>query len=221
MLKKIRIWDLPTRLFHWLFAIAVLGAIITDFLEQIEWHSYCGYSALVLVVFRIIWGFIGPYHARFRSFIPGLTDLKLFLKDHQTRHLGHNPLGALSVIAMLLIVIVQASSGLFADDEIAFQGPLAKYVSEDVVKLMNSIHELNHWLVYGIVLLHLGAIFYYQRMKKENLLGPMVYGDKEIDDQKEIPALEEVTSKDDIKIRGLAVLILLVLAVLFRYLVLK
>jgi cytochrome b len=221
MLNKIRIWDLPTRLFHWLFAIAVFGAIITDLLEQIEWHSYCGYSALVLVVFRIIWGFIGPHHARFRSFIPSLTDLKLFLKDHQTRHLGHNPLGALSVIAMLLIVIVQASSGLFADDEISFQGPLAKYVSEDVVKLMNSIHELNHWLVYGIVLLHLGAIFYYQRIKKENLLGPMVYGDKEIDDQKEMPALEEVTSKDDIKIRGLAVLILLVLAVLFRYLVLK
>ncbi len=221
MLKKIRIWDLPTRLFHWLFAIAVLGAIITDLLEQIEWHSYCGYSALVLVVFRIIWGFIGPYHARFSSFIPGLTDLKLFLKDHQTRHLGHNPLGALSVIAMLLIVIVQASSGLFADDEISFQGPLAKYVSEDIVKLMNSIHELNHWLVYGIVLLHLGAIFYYQRMKKENLLGPMVHGDKEIDDQKEMPALEEVTSKDDIKIRGLAILILLLLVVLFRYFILK
>jgi len=221
MLNKIRIWDLPTRLFHWLFAFAVLGAIITDLIEEIEWHSYCGYTALVLVVFRIIWGFVGPYNARFSSFIPSFKELLLFLKDHQVQHLGHNPLGALSVIGMLLIVLIQASAGLFTDDDISFQGPLAKYVSEDIVKLMNWIHETNHWLVYGIVLLHLGAIFYYQRVKKENLIGPMIHGDKDVGADKTIPVLEAVTSKDDIKIRGLAVVIVIVLAVLFRYYVLK
>jgi len=221
MLKKIRIWDLPTRLFHWLFAFAVLGAIITDLIEEIVWHSYCGYTALVLVVFRIIWGFVGPYNARFSSFIPSFNELKQFLKDHQVKHLGHNPLGALSVIGVLLIILVQACAGLFTDDDVSFQGPLAKYVSEDIVKLMNWIHETNHWLVYGIVALHLGAILYYQRVKKENLLGPMVHGDKEVEVNNKIPALEAVTSKDDIKIRGLAVVIIIVLAGLFRYYVLK
>jgi cytochrome b len=218
-MEKIRIWDLPTRLFHWGFALAVIGAIVTDLLDEIVWHSYCGYTALVLVVFRIIWGFIGPQHARFSSFVPSVSTLKDFIKGKSFSSFGHNPLGALSVIAILLIVLVQASSGLFADDEISFQGPLSKYVTEDVVKLMNEIHETNHLLVYGIVALHLIAIFYYQWKKKNNLIGPMIYGDKEID-QKNQPADQSMASKDDVKIRVLALVILILLAVLFKYVVL-
>jgi len=216
---KIRLWDLPTRLFHWLFAAAVIGAIVTDLLDNITWHSYCGYTALVLVVFRIIWGFVGPHHARFSSFVPSVSSLKAFLKDQTVSPLGHNPLGALSVIAMLLIVLVQASSGLFTDDEISFQGPLSKFISEDMVKLMNQIHETNHVLVYGIVALHLIAIFYYQRIKKNNLIGPMVYGDKEIDPKNQ-PVDQTLASTDDVKIRVLAGVLLVVLIVIFRYFVL-
>ena len=216
---KIRLWDLPTRLFHWLFAVAVLGAIVTDLLENITLHSYFGYSALVLVIFRIIWGFVGPHHARFSSFVPSVSSLKAFLKDQTVSPLGHNPLGALSVIAMLLIVLVQASSGLFTDDEISFQGPLSKFLSEDMVKFMNQIHETNHVLVYGIVALHLIAIFYYQRIKKNNLIGPMVYGDKEIDPKNQ-PVDQTLASKDDVKIRVLAGVLLIVLIVIFRYFVL-
>jgi cytochrome b len=218
-MEKIRIWDLPTRLFHWGFSLAVIGAIVTDLLDEIVWHSYCGYTALVLVVFRIIWGFIGPQHARFSSFVPSVSTLKDFIKGKSFSSFGHNPLGALSVIAILLIVLVQASSGLFADDEISFQGPLSKYVTEDIVKLMNEIHETNHLLVYGIVALHLIAIFYYQWKKKNNLIGPMIYGDKEID-QKNQPADQSMASKDDVKIRVLALVILILLAVLFKYVVL-
>jgi len=216
---KIRLWDLPTRLFHWLFAAAVIGAIVTDLLDNITWHSYCGYTALVLVVFRIIWGFVGPHHARFSSFVPSVSSLKAFLKDQTVSPLGHNPLGALSVIAMLLIVLVQASSGLFTDDEISFQGPLSKFISEDMVKLMNQIHETNHVLVYSIVALHLIAIFYYQRIKKNNLIGPMVYGDKEIDPKNQ-PVDQTLASTDDVKIRVLAGVLLVVLIVIFRYFVL-
>ena len=216
---KIRLWDLPTRLFHWLFAAAVLGAIATDLLDNITWHSYCGYTALVLVVFRIIWGFVGPHHARFSSFVPSLSGLKAFLKDQTVSPLGHNPLGALSVIAMLLIVLVQATSGLFTDDEISFQGPLSKFLSEDMVKFMNQIHSTNHVLVYGIVALHLIAIFYYQRIKKNNLIGPMVYGDKEIDSKNQ-PVDQTLASKDDVKIRLLAGALLILLIVIFRYFVL-
>jgi len=216
---KIRLWDLPTRLFHWLFAAAVLGAIATDLLDNITWHSYCGYTALVLVVFRIIWGFVGPHHARFSSFVPSLSGLKAFLKDQTLSPLGHNPLGALSVIAMLLIVLVQATSGLFTDDEISFQGPLSKFLSEDMVKFMNQIHSTNHVLVYGIVALHLIAIIYYQKIKKNNLIGPMVYGDKEIDSKNQ-PVDQTLASKDDVKIRVLAGVLLVVLIVIFRYFVL-
>jgi cytochrome b len=218
-MEKIRIWDLPTRLFHWGFSLAVIGAIVTDLLDEIVWHSYCGYTALVLVVFRIIWGFIGPRHARFSSFVPSASALKDFIKGKAFTSFGHNPLGALSVIAILLIVLVQASSGLFADDEISFQGPLTKYVAENVVKLMNQIHATNHLLVYGIVALHLLAIFYYQWKKKNNLIGPMIYGDKEID-QKNQPVDQTMASKDDVKIRVLALVILILLAVVFKYVVL-
>ena len=218
-MNKIRLWDLPTRLFHWGFAAAVLGAIVTDLLENITWHSYCGYTALVLVVFRIIWGFVGPHHARFSSFVPSVSSLKTFFKDKTVSPLGHNPLGALSVIAMLLIVLVQATSGLFTDDEISFQGPLSKFLSEDMVKIMNEIHETNHVLVYGIVALHLIAIFYYQRIKKNNLIGPMVYGDKEIDSKNQ-PVDQTLASKDDVKIRVLAGVLLIMLIVIFRYFVL-
>ena len=215
---KIRLWDLPTRLFHWLFAAAVLGAIATDLLDNITWHSYCGYTALVLVVFRMIWGFVGPHHARFSSFVPSLSGLKAFLKDQTVSPLGHNPLGALSVIAMLLIVLVQATSGLFTDDEISFQGPLSKFLSEDMVKFMNQIHSTNHVLVYGIITLHLIAIIYYQKIKKNNLIGPMVYGDKEIDSKNQ-PVDQTSASKDDVKIRLLAGALLILLIVIFRYFV--
>ena len=221
-MKKIRIWDLPTRVFHWLFALAVFGAIITDFLGEIEWHSYCGYTALVLVIFRIIWGFVGPLHARFSTFVPSFSKLKLFLKDKKSDQLGHNPLGALSVLAMLVIVLVQATSGLFADDEISFQGPLAKFVSENTVKLMSQLHEANHLLVYGIVALHLIAIFYYQRIKKENILGPMIHGDKDVEEiQSNLPVEQIKSSVDNLKIRLLAVIILIVLGVLFKHYVIR
>jgi cytochrome b len=170
----------------------------------------------------LIWGLIGPYHARFTSFIPSLEGLKTFFNQPTKTTLGHNPLGALSVVAMLGIVLVQAVSGLFTDDEITFAGPLAKYVGESTVKLMNSIHANNHVLVYGIVALHLLAIIYYQIIKKNNLLGPMLHGDKDITkDEKNLPETEVIASKDDTKIRLLAVLIFLALIGLFRYVVLR
>jgi cytochrome b len=215
-MQKIRIWDLPTRAFHWLFAVAVLGAIITNLFDAMDLHSYCGYAVLVLVIFRLIWGVIGPTHARFKSFIPSLATLREFIKTRQSTTLGHNPFGALSVIAILVVVLVQASTGLFTDDEIAFQGPLSKYVSEDIVKLMNQIHETNHWLVYGLVVFHLMAIFYYQRIKKENLLMPMISGDKEVEELD----LKSLESRDDMKTRVLGIAILLVLVGVFKYFVL-
>jgi len=216
--QKIRVWDLPLRAFHWMFAFVVLGAIVTNLIDAMVLHSYFGYSAFVMVCFRFIWGVVGPTHARFWNFIPSISELKRFMREKRTDRLGHNPFGALSVMAILLVTLIQAGSGLFTDDEISFQGPLAKHVSDQTVKLTNQMHEVNHWLVYGVVALHLTAIFYYQWIKKENLIRPMVTGDKMIETT-ELRGPECVPSKDDFKIRGFAFALLVLLALLFRYFV--
>ena len=146
--------------------------------NAIQWHAYCGYTALALILFRVIWGFVGSQYARFANFVPSPATLIAFLRGQVDGGLGHNPLGALSVIALLAVVLIQALTGLFADDDIFFQGPLAKYVSNDTVALLTSIHHFNQYLIFALVGLHIAAISYYYFIKRENLVGPMVTGDK-------------------------------------------
>jgi cytochrome b len=146
--------------------------------NAIQWHAYCGYTALALILFRVIWGFVGSWHARFANFIPSPSKLIAFLRGQVDGGLGHNPLGALSVIALLIVVLIQALTGLFTDDDIFFQGPFARYVSNSTVALLTSIHRFNQYLIFALVGLHIAAISYYYFVKRENLVGPMVTGDK-------------------------------------------
>ena len=146
--------------------------------NAIQWHAYCGYTALALILFRVIWGFVGSQYARFANFVPSPATLIAYLRGQVDGGLGHNPLGALSVIALLAVVLIQALTGLFADDDIFFQGPLAKYVPNDTVALLTSIHHFNQYLIFALVGLHIAAISYYYFIKRENLVGPMVTGDK-------------------------------------------
>lgn len=180
MNTPVRVWDLPTRLFHWALAICIVLGIVFVKIggNAIQWHAYCGYTALALILFRLIWGFVGSWHARFANFIPSPSKLIAFLRGQAHGGLGHNPLGALSVIALLAVVLIQALTGLFADDDIFFQGPLAKYVSNSTVALLTSIHRFNQYLIFALVGLHLAAISYYYFVKRENLVRPMVTGDK-------------------------------------------
>jgi cytochrome b len=179
---EIRVWDLPTRLFHWTLTLCIVLGIIFVKIggNAMQWHAYCGYLALALVVFRIIWGFAGSWHARFANFVPSPKRLVAYLKGETAGGLGHNPLGGLSVIALLLAVLLQASTGLFADDDIIFQGPLTKYVSNATVAFLTSIHRFNQYIIMALVALHIGAILFYQIYKKESLVGPMITGDKKI-----------------------------------------
>ena len=218
-MQKIRVWDLPLRVFHWSFALVVVGAIISNIFDWMEIHSYCGYSAFVLVIFRIIWGIVGPTNARFVSFIPKHAELKSFIRDQQTNRLGHNPLGALSVIGILAVMLIQSGSGLFVDNDVDFKGPLNQFVSAQVVDVMNAIHGSNHWLVYGLVALHLSAIYYYQRIKKQDLIGPMISGDKLVEEEI-IQNEKSLASKDNLQIRILGMGILTLTAALFWYFVL-
>ncbi len=222
MKRTLRIWDLPTRLFHWLLVVCIVGAVICVNIggNLMQWHAYFGYAALSLVLFRVLWGFIGAVHSRFTTFVPTPQRLIAFLSGKEGSGLGHNPLGSLSVIALLLLVGIQASTGLFTDDDIAFQGPLAKHVSNATVSLLGSIHALNSNILFGLIGLHLLAIAYYQWVKRESILRPMIQGDKEVDVERDgngLPASALIASSDSASQRLIALVSLCAIALLLLY----
>ena len=187
--QRIRVWDLPTRLFHWLLVALVLAAVITGQLggALIPWHGRLGLAILGLLGFRLIWGFIGSTHARFYNFFPGPGRLLAYLRG-QWRGVGHNPLGALSVFALLAILGLQAITGLFANDDIAFQGPLTALVDAEFSQWLTRIHRLNFNLLLALVGLHVNAILFYTLVKKDSLIKPMITGLKEVEEPQIQPA---------------------------------
>ncbi len=180
--------------------------------NAIQWHAYCGYAALALILFRVIWGFVGSWHARFANFIPSPSKLNAFLRGQVDGGLGHNPLGALSVIALLTVILIQALTGLFADDDIFLQGPFAKYVSNNTVALLTSIHRFNQYLIFALVGLHIAAISYYYFVKRENLVRPMVTGDKLTSTA---PKLQETIDSSRQRMLALAIFLLMILGLYF------
>ncbi len=184
-MHTIRIWDLPTRLFHWLLAACVIGLVVTGSLggNWMNWHLRLGYAVLTLLLFRLVWGFVGGHWSRFASFLYAPSTLMAYLRgqarpEHEA---GHSPLGALSVLALLLILAAQVVSGLMSDDEIAVSGPLARFVSGDTVSLSTGYHtEVGKWIVLALVLLHVLAILFYKLVRKQGLVRPMVRGDKHL-----------------------------------------
>jgi len=181
---KVRVWDLPTRLFHWTLAALVVFSVVTAKIggNAIDWHMKSGYAILVLVLFRVLWGLAGSRHARFESFLRHPREVLRFARATMAgtaaRHVGHNPLGAMSVLALIAALLLQASTGLFANDDIASEGPLAKFVSSAASNWLTGVHKVNEKIIYALVALHLAAIAYYYFAKRENLIAPMVTGDK-------------------------------------------
>jgi cytochrome b len=181
------VWDLPTRAFHWLLAAAVFGALATAWIggNAMIWHMRLGLSVLALVLFRVIWGLIGGRWSRFASFsyAPG-TVLRYLRGEHRSGdhfEAGHNPLGSFSVFGLLGFLAIQVATGLVADDEIAFQGPLNRFVSSDRGLQATSWHrDFGQWIMLALVALHIAAIVFYLVRKKTNLVLPMVTGDKPV-----------------------------------------
>jgi cytochrome b len=187
-MKKIRVWDLPVRLFHWLLVVLITVSIVTQAIggNAMEWHFRAGYAVLTLMAFRIIWGLIGPRYARFSDFAYGPSSIFAYLRgglDGSSRkYYGHNPIGSLSVFALLAVTLVQAVSGLFANDDIAAEGPLAKFVSKELSDRFTWFHaDISAWVLYFLIGLHIAAIAYYYAARKKNLVKPMITGDKEVD----------------------------------------
>ena len=175
-----RLWDLPTRLFHWLLVLAVAAAITSGQLggNLIVWHGRIGLLIVGLIVFRLIWGALGSTYALFAHFFPTPARIKAYLRG-EWRQPGHNPLGALSVFAVLALVAFQAISGLFANDDIAFNGPLYDLVGRDLSNRLSGLHHLASNALYALIGLHLAAIAFYMRVKKKNLVKPMITGWRE------------------------------------------
>jgi len=178
---RVRVWDLPTRIFHWLLALSVLAQIGTGLAGAMEWHFRNGYLVLALLCFRIVWGFLGGHWSRFAHFLYSPRQLLDYLRGEspQEHRVGHTPLGALSVFGLLLLLSAQVATGLVSDDEIAAAGPLTRFVSNSTVSLASTWHAVaGQWLVPALALLHLLAIAFYVRVRRQVLVRPMWSGDK-------------------------------------------
>jgi cytochrome b len=206
--KKL-VWDFPTRAFHWLLALSLVGSWITAEagFEWTEIHFLLGYFSLGLVLFRLIWGFVGTTYARFSQFVKSpvrvFSYLPMLFSRRPPTDLGHNPIGGWSVLLMLTLVGIQAGTGLFISDDIFYAGPYNAVVSSDLAGRLASIHHTNFLILQITVALHLGAVCWYTMVKKTNLIGPMITGKKVVSG-----AAESITSSRV----GVALIILVVVA---------
>ena len=179
----VRVWDAPTRLFHWALALCFIGLILTSQVggAAMVWHFRFGYGVLTLLLFRAAWGLQGGYWSRFSNFVVGPRAIWRYLRGQGQPHdgVGHNPLGALSVLTLLLFLALQVASGMMSDDEIASAGPLTPFVSSTWISNATYYHkDIGKFILLGMVILHLAAIAFHYFRKRENLLLPMLTGDK-------------------------------------------
>lgn len=181
-LRAVYVWDLPVRLFHWSLVALVILSWASRELDYMEVHRWSGYAILTLVVFRIGWGFAGSRHARFADFVRTPRAMRAYMADilagAKAQHLGHNPAGGWSVMALLACLLVQAVTGLFVTDEVLFDGPFFRAVSEATAHRLKQLHGINFNILLLLIGLHLTAIAFYRIAKGENLVRPMVTGTK-------------------------------------------
>jgi len=216
--QRVRVWDLPTRLFHWALAITVVASVASAKIggNAMEWHVRFGLAALVLLAFRLLWGVVGGHWSRFGTFAYGPGALWRYLRGRPQPddrfELGHSPLGSLSVWALLAVLLLQVATGLVADDEIAFIGPLNRFVSSALASQATSYHkQIGEWLVIGLAVLHVAAVLFYLVVKRRNLVSAMWHGDQAVPARASAQPLP--TSRDGAAQRLLAlVLFLLCLA---------
>jgi len=182
--KHVLIWDLPLRIFHWLFAFTVIASWYTSDQDNdlIDVHMKLGYFTLGLLVFRILWGFVGTKHSRFSSFFPTHTRLRLYINDWRSNQVksttGHNPLGSLMVFLMIFLISLQAISGLFINDDVFSSGPYYDSLSKELEQFMFFLHHNVFDFMIAAIVIHLLAIAYYVRVKKQLLIIPMITGKK-------------------------------------------
>ena len=216
-MTAVRIWDLPTRLFHWLLTACVIGLVITGNVggNAMVWHFRWGYAVLALLLFRLVWGFVGGHWSRWGQLVLAPAQVRSYLRGPASDQAwaGHNPIGSWSVLLMLLWLLLQVSTGLVSDDEIANAGPLTALVSGATVSAATAWHKgLGKGILILLVLLHVSAIGWYQLRKAQALVPAMLHGDKPLPEHTR-------ASRDGPLPRLLAALVLLACAAAVRWLV--
>ena len=179
MNSLVKVWDLPTRLFHWALVLSISASAISVLVfEHMVWHARFGYLIASLLSFRLVWGLVGGYWSRFVNFKPSFSDSLAYLRHpaHWTRA-GHNPLGSWSVIVMLSLIFLQLLTGLGSDDDAGFSGPLTPHISSAWVSLATRYHaDVGQWLLLFWVFLHMAAVAYQTVIKKTPLVKAMLSG---------------------------------------------
>ena len=183
-LHTVRIWDLPTRVFHWALVLCIVSLLVTGNVggNAMVWHFRIGLTVLALLLFRLVWGLVGGRWSRFAAFIYSPRSIINYLKGRgKPEHsVGHTPAGAGSVFALLTVLLAQVGSGLISDDEIASAGPLVRFVSSATTNLATNYHKnIGKWIILALVILHIAAIVFYL-WRKHNLIKPMLHGDKQL-----------------------------------------
>ena len=179
------VWDLPVRLFHWTLAGLIGFSWWSAENHHLDWHMWSGFAILTALIFRLLWGLFGSSTARFKNFVRGPRALNRYLRG-EWRGIGHTPLGALGVVALLGATAIQVGLGLFAEDEDGlFPAPLSRFVSIDTSDKLRDIHEAWFNVVLGLIILHLAAIAFYRVVRKQRLTAPMITGMGAIDAEAE------------------------------------
>jgi cytochrome b len=181
-MRRMKVWDLPVRLFHWAIVVLIFLAWATEEWDRMDWHVWIGYTILTLLLFRLAWGFVGSDTARFLWFLRSpvaawrhLSHLRRREPDHE---IGHNAAGGWMVLVMLGLLGVQAGTGLFSNDDANTEGPLLHLVGKQQSDWLSHIHSLNFNLIEGVIVLHVLAIILYGVLKRQNLVRPLVTGIK-------------------------------------------
>ena len=174
------------RAFHWTLVALVATSWVSAEIggNAMQFHEWSGFTILTLVLFRLLWGFLGGTHARFKAFVRGPREVWAYaaslLRGRQAFHAGHNPLGGWMILALLASLLVQTGTGLFANDDIMAEGPLARHVSKQTSDLLSKVHEANFDLFLALILLHVAAVLYYLVVRHDNLIVPMLTGRKDL-----------------------------------------
>jgi len=210
------VWDLPLRIFHWLLVGSLLASWITAQVgyDVRQYHVWLGFWMIGLLTFRLVWGFVGPRHARFASFFPRPRLLVAHVRDSirgdDRQSAGHNPAGSLMVFALLILIAAQAISGLFVDDDIFYAGPYARTASESLADFMSTVHHNAINFVLALVAVHIAAVVYFSVMRKQGLIRAMLTGRKSAD---VVSAQEEISGS---RIRLAITIVILVAIAIFN-----
>lgn len=203
--RPVIVWDVPVRLFHWLVVGLVAAAYITWRLNWMNWHVRIGEALLALVLFRLLWGFFGSETARFRQFVVSPSSALRHLRDTFRREpddqVGHNPAGGWMVLLLLILLLVEALSGLYINNDIADEGPLTEWMPAPVANAITALHSILWDVLLAAVILHVLVIALYAAIKGHNLLRPMLTGRKTLPTDTAVPRLAPT-------VRALALLVI-------------